>query len=382
MKKALALFLALVMIFSLPAVAFASNENNAEITDHDPVVLVRGMDFTNVKLNPGTADEKQINDFSAETIAPAVLKALVQFFFMQDKDAAIDTVISCAYDMLKFNSMDETGLPVYDSGMTKYPLSAEHYKRFRTGEVNEDGLIRTFAESFGEEHAYLVNYDWRIDPFTVADEIDAAVQRAVQKTGHKKVSLVCASMGGIMAVAYLEKYGYENISRVIFMSSTFCGTQIACDVLTGKLSITADGLYSYLMDFVSDNKLGEIGLKLLKKLGVFSAVTKITDYILENRKDDIYDRVLKPIFCNMLPLWGLVCADHYEEAINYIYGSRENVNPEFLKKADALQAMMKNRNSLLNAMIQDGVKVNVLSNYGFHLIPVYESSDFSGDKTL
>ena len=44
--------------------------------------------------------------------------------------------------------------------------------------------------------------------------------------------------------------------------------------------------------------------------------------------------------------------------------------------------MMKNRNSLLNAMIQDGVKVNVLSNYGFHLIPVYESSDFSGDKTL
>ena len=175
MKKALALFLALVMIFSLPAVAFASNENNAEFTDHDPVVLVRGMDFTNVKLNPGTADEKQINDFSAETIAPAVLKALVQFFFMQDKDAAIDTVISCAYDMLKFNSMDETGLPVYDSGMTKYPLSADHYKRFRTGEVNEDGLIRTFAESFGEEHAYLVNYDWRIDPFTVADEIDAAV---------------------------------------------------------------------------------------------------------------------------------------------------------------------------------------------------------------
>ena len=382
MKKALALFLALVMIFSLPAVAFASSENNAEITDHDPVVLVRGMDFTNVKLNPGTADEKQINDFSAETIAPAVLKALGQFFFMQDKDAAIDTVISCAYDMLKFNSMDENGLPVYNSGMTKYPLSAEHYKRFRSGEVNEDGLIRTFAESFGDEHAYLVNYDWRIDPFTVADEIDAAVQRAVQKTGHKKVSLVCASMGGIMAVAYLEKYGYENISRVIFMSSTFCGTQIACDVLTGKLSITADGLYSYLMDFVSGNKLGEIGLKLLKKLGAFSAVTKITDYILENRKDDIYDRVLKPIFCNMLPLWGLICADHYEEAINYIYGSRENVNPEFLKKADALQAMMKNRNSLLYAMIQDGVKVNVLSNYGFHLIPVYESSDFSGDKTL
>ena len=46
MKKALALFLALVMIFSLPAVAFASNEKNAEITDHDQVVIHRGMALT------------------------------------------------------------------------------------------------------------------------------------------------------------------------------------------------------------------------------------------------------------------------------------------------------------------------------------------------
>lgn len=72
----------------------------------------------------------------------------------------------------------------------------------------------------------------------------------------------------------------------------------------------------------------------------------------------------------------------YESSINYIFGSRENVNGEFLAKIDALREMMNGRTKLLNEMVENGVKISVLSNYGSPLIPVYESADFSGDRTL
>ncbi len=383
MKKVLSLILAVLMIFSVSVCAFATEEENkAEFTDHDPVVLVRGMDFGGVKLDPGTENERSANDFSVGTILPAAFKALSQWLILQKKDAAVDTVIDCAYEMLKYNSMDENGDPAYNTGMIKYDLSADHYPQFFEETKNEVGMVHTFVETFGKKHVYYVNYDWRVDPFIVADEIDSAVKLAIEKTGHSKVNIVCASMGGIMTVAYLTKYGYDNIGRCIFLSSTFCGSQIVCDVLTGKVEIKPERLYEYLLSVVSGNTAGELAIKALNKAGVFGLLTKITDYILENKKSDMYERVLIPIFGYSPAVWGLVSEDVYEDAINYTFGSRDNLNETFLNRIDALQKMMKDKTALLNKMVDDGVKVSVVSNYGSPLIPVYESASFTGDRTL
>ena len=381
-KKTLSLFLALVMIFSCSVYAFAAETEVSEtVTETDPMVMVRGMDFMNVKVDPNTKDEKPVNDFSVKTIAPAAVKALFRLFVKRDKDAAIDTVLDCVYNVLKYNSMDENGDPVYNTGMRDYSLSADHYPELFEGESNEVGLVRTALESYKKNHVYYVNYDWRIDPFVVADQINAAVKLAIKNTGSKKVNIVCASMGGIMTMAYLSKYGYENIGRCIFLSSTFCGAQVACDVLTGKLQITAENIYNYLSNG-SANALGKFSMNVLYKTGLLNEFTKLTDYILEFRKDDIYSRVLKPVFGNSPTLWGLVCADDYEEAINFIFGSREKASPVLLKRTDALQNMMKNRTALLKEMIKNGVKINVVSNYGSPVTPFCVSSDFSGDTIL
>lgn len=382
MKKALSLFLALVMVFSLSATAFAAGSGKTEtITDSDPVIIVRGMDFMNVMVDPNTKDEKQINDFSVKTIAPAVFKTLYQLILKRDKDAAIDTVLDCVYSVLKFNSMDENGDPVYNTGMRDYTLSADHYPELLEQEYCELGLTRTCLETYGKKYVYYVSYDWRIDPFVVADQINNAVTLAIKNTGHKKVNIVCASMGGIMTMAYLSKYGYENVGRCLFLSSTFCGAQVACDVFTGKLQITAENLFNYLSNG-SANSFMKFLMGALYKTGALKLLTKLTDYILENRKDDIYNRVLKPIFGNSPTLWGLICSEHYDEAINFVFGSRANVNPTLLKRTDALQEMMKNRTALLKEMLSKGVRINVLSNYGSPVTPFCECSDFSGDTIL
>ena len=381
MKKALSLFLALVMIFSVSVCAFAADENGKKTADSDPVIMVRGMDFMNVKLDPNTKDERAINDFSVKTIAPAVFKTLFQLLLKRDKDGAIDTVLDCAYSILKFNTMDENGDPAYNSGMRDYSLCADRYPELLEGKDCELGMVRTWLETYEKKYVYYVSYDWRVDPFVVAEQINSAVTLALKNTGRKKVNIVCASMGGIMTMAYLSKYGYEKVSRCLFLSSTFCGAQVACDVFTGRLNITAENIYNYLSNG-SANAFGKFAMGALYKTGALKLLTKLTDYILENRKDDIYDRVLRPVFGHCTTLWGLICADDYNTAMNFVFGSRDGVTKTFLKRTDALQAMMKKKDALLHEMVSNGVRINVISNYGSPVTPFCESSDFSGDTIL
>lgn len=164
-------------------------------------------------------------------------------------------------------------------------------------------MTRACAENLPANHTYLFTYDWRLDPYKVADDIAATVDRAIAESGHDKVSIFCASMGGIMTVAYLTKYGYSKVDRCVFMSSTFCGAQVASDVLTGKIELKADTMYNYfsglLADATGSNAAVAAFMKTLNSVGAFKLLQKVTDYIVDNYKDEVYERVLIPDFAYM-----------------------------------------------------------------------------------
>ena len=60
-----------------------------------------------------------------------------------------------------------------------------------------------------------------------------------------------------------------------------------------KLEITSDNLYNFLASLVSDQPALEFLMNGLYKIGVFKGLTKITDFVIDNYKQDIYDKVLK-----------------------------------------------------------------------------------------
>ena len=377
MKKIICILLTVIMAFSLCVTAFAK-----EPCRDLPVILVRGMDPINVRRDVGTENEKRAFDFSFATLAPAVIKAASQLLIFRNTEKALDEVINGAYNVVKYNTMDKNGEPVYNTGMLKYPESAENYPEICDQTLNEMGLLRTFVESYDDDHVYYINYDWRLDPHSVADEINETVERAVKESGHQKVNIVCASMGGIMTVAYLTKHGYDRVDRCIFMSSTFCGAQVASDVLTGKLKIDGDVLYNLLCTYVGSNPITDPLMSIVYKTGIFGLITKLCDNILEMKQDEVYSRVLIPVFGYTLSLWGLVQPEDFDEAVDFVFKDTKDENASFIRKAQALQNMMAGRTKLLKDMIADGVKVAVLSNYGSPCVPLYEHSYFSGDTIL
>jgi len=383
MKKVLSIFLAAVITLSVcfTASAAASPEHNADTCDSDPVVIVRGMDFMNILLDPGTENERLVNDISFKTLAPWAGKILLSLA-SDGKDAALETVIDAAYDLFKYNTMDKTGHPVYNTGMESYPESVDNYEIFLKEDKYEYGSAHTFIDNLPQGHTYMVTYDWRLDPLEVADNVNAVVETALRETGHSKVKIVCSSMGGIMTVAYLTKYGYDKVERCLFMSSTFCGAQIATDLLTGGIEITPQTLYNLVSSYVSDNVILSKLVSLVYKAGLFDSVTKITDYIIDNYKDEVYEKVLTPIFGCTPAIWGLIQYDDFDEAVNYMFGENADEYSEIIAKASALREMMHNRDALLEEMMDNGVKVAVVSNYGLPMMPIYSGAVLTGDRIL
>ncbi|MBR4858434.1 MAG: alpha/beta fold hydrolase [Clostridia bacterium] len=382
MKKFISLLLAFSLGFSLAVPAFSNEETPAEACDNVPVIVVRGMDFAGMYVDYGTDNEKSILTVDAGTIVKGILKAVASGIINFSPDSAIKEISLLAKDIFKYYSMDESGGSLYNVTMPAYPESADKYENLCEGTSFEYGIVRRCIEEFGEGHTYYINYDWRLDPFVVADDINAAVEAAIENTGHEKVNIICCSMGGQMTLAYLTKYGYEKVNRCIFLSTTFCGAQVASDLLNGRVNIEAENLYGYLAYTVRDNKPLSVLINVLYKAKVFDLLTKLTDFILENYKDTVYQDAIIPVFSHMLPLWGLVQEEDYASAIDYVFGGRENADADFIEKTDRLQKMMKDKTALMNEMIDNGVEIAIVAHYGIPVIPVYENSDYNGDGIL
>lgn len=381
MKKFISLVLAFALMLSCTVPSFALDEHNPAECENLPVIIVRGMDFGGLYVDLGTENEQPAINTDAGMIVSGVLKILASGILNFSFDAAIDEVSNLACEIFGNFTMDENGDSLYNVSTPKYPESADNYENLCSGEVSEYGMVRTCIETFGEGHTYYINYDWRLDPFVVADDINAAVEAATKNTGHDKVNIVCCSMGGQMTVAYLTEYGYEKVNRCLFMSSTFCGAQVASDLLTGKVDITADNLYSFVRN-LSNNAVLTFLVDALYKIEVFGALTNVTDFILDNYKDDVYEDAIIPVFGRMPALWGLVQPEDYEAAIEYIFGGRTEENAAFLERTDKLQKMMSDKTDLINEMIDNGVEIAVVAHYDTPVAPVYANAHFNGDSTL
>lgn len=399
MKKLLSVFLAFALLLSFVTPAFASQSGKTADTSaqeaHDPatctdcpVVIVRGMDVAGLYIDKGTENERNAIEFDLGDLLSMLYKGISGAIKAKDADPFFQAIIDYVKVLLDGYAMNEDGTSKHNISVEKYPESIENYPDLwdKVGDGSEYGMARTCSERLPADHTYFFTYDWRLDPYVIADEIAETVDRAIKNSGHDKVTIVCASMGGIMTVAYLTKYGYSKVERCVFMSSTFCGAQIASDVLTGKIVLTADGMYNYFSDLLSDLTGGNAAvaavMKTLKTVGAFKILEKLGDYIVTNYKDETYERALKPDFAYMPVLWGLVQAEDYDDAVDFIFGDKADEHADFLAYGERLQKMMANRTALISKMIDDGVDVAIVSNYDKAMAPLYEHSYFTGDGVL
>ena len=387
MKKIISILLAVILSLSCCVCAFASGSSTEFYDESDqtyPFIMIRGMDLQGVYVDVGTENERPaMGEITVGGVLGTLAKATFKGLAECSMDSALGTVLDYVRNIFEYYSFDYNGQPVYNTGMKEYPLSMDNYTDFDYGKSNNElGIIRTATENYGGKYVYYLNYDWRLNPLDVADMINDYVERACRETGSDKVNIVCASMGGVMTVAYLSKYSYERVNKCVFLSSTFCGTYVTSDLLQGKVRVGGTELRNFAYTYLGENKILTPVLKLLDVVGIWDSVAGLLNGFINNNKDIIYDKVLRDVFGNMPSLWALVLPEDYEACKEFMFSGKEVEYAGIIGIADELQAMMAKRDDLLRTAVADGMEICVVANYGRQVIPVYDRSSQNGDGTL
>ncbi len=389
MKKLLCVLLSVCLLLPASAPAAAAVEAPAAYAEEGfdnpyPLVIVRGMDFTNgIRYHAGEEDERVINvtaNLSAKGVVTALGRAAAAFV-TRGEAGAVDEIITFAASLFEGYACDENGDSL-DPG-----ISSVYYEgnvsgcraEWENAASQEEGLVRSAVDRYGEENVYFFNYDWRLDTYENAGKLSEMINGALADHGCDKVDLVCCSMGGILTLTYLNYYGSEHIDSLVSDSATMYGTDVTTDLLLGKVYFDTDAVLRFLqLKFPQVKGLAQF----LYKTKILGHVCDFLNRFAEKYKDEIYARVLTPVFGSMPAIWELVQHDSYEDCKAYIFGDG-NAYAGLRAKTDRVQnEVCANLQEILDTAMQNGMKFGVLTAYNTPNAPAYKHAALQGDGTL
>lgn len=382
-KRIMSVVLAAVMLLSCASAAFAAYGCNCGTA---PLIVVSGMAAWPLVQDEGTESEKQVFAPDTESILKLVGKIagpLALFAVNKDYDMLGDSLIPAVKELLEPLACNADGTSKYNITTDIYPESMASYPDFATNPeftANEPAVVREAVERIGADHVYYFNYDWRLDPMEHAKELRKYVECAMEETGHDKVNLAGASMGGNIIASYLAIYGSDDIDNFTMLSSAFTGTTIVSNLFNGKLEINKEGLVRILKEVVGVDAVN-ILFDALDEAGVFDILVNFADSLFANLKDRVYDEVFQDTFITMPGIWDLVALEDYEDAKAYLLDPATDA--ALIARIDDyhynVQAKLP---ELLSEAMENGVKVNIVSHYNMQGVPITPSYNEQNDNVI
>ncbi len=368
-KSVLALMLTFVMLFTCIIVPSAAEESNVSCDcGEEPIIYVAALGSATLYQNAGTAEEKVIFRPETSTYVKLVAKLLLplgSLVVTKDYDAFADALIPAVNDVFGALANDEQGNSTADV-TTKQELPTD--------------------PTHGFDNSYYFGYDFRADPLVIADDFDKYIDHVLALTGHEKVRLRASSMGGVVTMSYLEKYGTEKIKAVIFQCCPIKGTAVAGDLFNGRLEINADSLYRYgktalpslLEGFTLKFVLGLIDV--LYKSGFLASVIEKANNVVENCADRVFDELLIPVFKSNCGIWSFVPDEYYESAKDFMLG--ENPNPVLEARIDDYHYNVQQRaDEILNETLEE-IPVMILAGTDIQRTPLVPTWHNDSDGTV
>lgn len=392
MKKILCVILSILMClpFALVASAYTDREGSSvknEITrvnTDTPVIIVRGMQFTEgLKFDRGTENEKAVKPvFDAGKLFKALSDTFAQVLKTGTVEAGVSVICDYVSDLFGDYACDENGDSVYDNITAEnYPLAVANYPEIINREADgEISLLANLVDRYGEDTVYYYVYDWRLDPMDNADTLNAMVNTALSDHNADKVDIICCSMGGSIAMAYMSKYGYSKIDTLISNTSVMFGADVISDLFCGKVEFNANAVKNYLCQMLPSVS-GFV--KVLSFTGILDALCKALNRFVEKYKVQIFEESLVPTFATLPGFWSMADGEVYEDCKEFIFGGKEEQYSGLIARTDNFYNNVSSRREELTAeAIQSGVKLVILADYNTPLIPAYESAKYQGDGVI
>ncbi|MCL2300083.1 MAG: hypothetical protein FWC27_08070 [Firmicutes bacterium] len=364
LRKALCLLLAIAMFCAvLPVGAQAAGCNCKDI----PRIGLPGIGDT-LLLNAGTPEETGVGVVDTDALVDEILPILGDIsgaVALRSWDKAADAFIKLAWGMLGHMQVDEKGKSVQ-------PITAKPC---------DDPKTRNHKE----KQSFNFKYDWRMDPWAVAAELNAYIKQVKKATGHSQVALLAHSEGNLICMAYFARYGYGDVHDYIASMSAHNGLTLVGELFNRNVELGCALLLELLRSFGAASGEGAMELMgpaadLLQTTGIAEQLVKLLAILLEHVQDRVFDEALIPLVVQWPALWGFVPHEYYESAKAKLLGGakyaafRKMIDNMHYKAGAGYKA-----DTLIKNAVKAGVRVSIIAGYGFPTMPFAPNSDIDAD---
>ena len=364
-KQLLSLALALLLSLSCVAPAFAADVKK----EPTPIIFIIGR--TAIYNNLSDPENRQkVPSTSGSAVTDAVKEALpyaAKALLLGQWDAYSEKAYDLIMQFFEGYGLDENGEVCTDSGPT-YTWSEETLSRDYTSD---------------NPYTYRYEYDCRLSPLEIADDLNNYIEAVKRVTGQEKVSIISRCLGTNIAFAYLYKYqkdvNYAGIDAVVLYDNSTMGIDMLEAAFSGNIEIDPDAAIRFLNDFdldVEDETLAAfipLTLKMLEETYGIELTAEVLESFYRHVKYSLFRRFLKSTFASTPGYWSMV-NEGYDEAKEYIYGEKgaKEKYAVMIAKLDAFRAVQLAAPQTIKDMQAAGVDVSAICKYGFMSYPVYK----------
>lgn len=393
MKKIISVLLSIVLAISSVVTVFAwtnPNESKSQI----PIIRISGdgdalydsegnkifhyKDIAKLVSGDGEADNSEMYKSMATTLLPAMAKGLLTDNW-DDLYEGLETEISKIFE----NSLlDKDGNVPNGSGLSTVRKEGMAIKR--STDLKGDKGYYSWED-------YFYYYDWRLDPMETADDFHSYIQDVKRVTGCEKVGIMASCLGTNIVMAYVSKYGVEDIQGICMDGSVVGGAEILSEVICAKFDIAPPSLLRILYDVeglgmfsISDFVMAT--LEMLTQTGVLEGIISTTENLLYDKLvEGVTSALALSTFYTWPNYWACVSPEDYESAKYYVFGeegSEKRIEyAGLISKLDNYDREVRQRvPELLQSIKDGGANIGVISKYGFQMIPIVASSDLVSDQ--
>lgn len=377
-KRILSFLLAFAMLISTLMVTAYAEDTQPYVPDYDtetPVIIVHGMSQNNTYL----ADEEG-NWIPDETgyvtgwpleidVMPLIKRALPNLLLsiITRRDIGLNKAMyEGTYNALSLIEKDNNGnyinnieVPCYEMPMSELPEDVkQEYYTFLP--------IQELSQIIGEDDVYYFGYDSLGDIMHETEKLHHYIHDVVlPKSPNGKVKLCHISLGGTIAINYLETYpeDYELIKKMVFVIPAIDGSDIIGDLLTGNLSVFYDDntLYEDLLVTL----LGETPLAYLLNI----VLRILPDDVLKSALSGLANGLVDIAAVRSTMIWAL-CPNAYYKDARALWLEDNKDLAGICEDVDSFMNARANFEKNLFALRDTGCEIFNLACYDVNLFPL------------
>lgn len=383
LKKILSVAIVFVLCFLVMAPISSAVDNGTCDCDEIPIIYIKGR--TEVLRDKNDVDGPAFGIVD-ENLAMEKLKGILPIWgkalLTNDFSEFSDYLVAAFEELYGGYELNENGEITDNSGI-RWTWSEETIRDMHKG-LNCDT-----PEAASEYiYRYFYQYDCRLSPCEIADDLHEYIETVKRVTGHDKVNILARCLGNNIASAYFAEYGWEDINTVVLYNSIANGTAINDSLFTGKIVLNPDSVDFFMNQQFDDTdsailQFAKALITLMNQTYGLDMLLGMANITIDDIAKDVVPKIMKFSYGTMPGYWSMVSPEYYEQAKAFIFADDADQYAGLIRKLDEWNYNVAvNLEEMYQQMEADGVQIDIVAKYGFQLYPVVENSERQSDTIV